>query len=157
VDRTDRVVVPTDFSPISKYALRAAAQLGRRSPLEVHLLHVVPEYEVGSAFHIELPSREQIEKAAGSWAGKEFARYLRGEELPGVTLVKVLRYGNPARVICEYAGEVHASLILIASHGRSGFQRAVFGSVAEKVLRTCPQPVLIVKESPESGIEERTA
>jgi len=51
----DRVVVPVDFSPMSKRALRAALTMSRRAPLELHLLHVIPEYEVHSAFHIALP------------------------------------------------------------------------------------------------------
>lgn len=141
----DRILVPVDFSPMSKWALRAALAMARRSSVEIHLLHVIPEYEVHSAFHITLPERGEIESKAGTWAEKAFETYLRGEELSGTTPVQMVRYGNPARVICEYADEVGAAVILIASHGRSGFERAVFGSVAEKVLRTCRQPVMVVK------------
>lgn len=146
--KTDRVVVPVDFSPMSKHALRAAVSMSRRAPLEVHLLHVIPEYEVHTAFHITLPERGEIESKAERWAARAFETYLRGEELGDLALVKAVRYGNPARVICEYAEEVWASVILIASHGRSGFERAVFGSVAEKVLRMCRQPVMVIKGKP---------
>jgi nucleotide-binding universal stress UspA family protein len=146
--KTDRVVVPVDFSPLSKHALRAALAMARRTPLEVHLLHVIPEYEVHSAFHIALPAREEVEVKAQQWATKAFDTYLRGEDLSGSTLVRAVRYGNPARLICEYTEEVGAAAIVIASHGRSGFERAVFGSVAEKVLRTCRQPVMVVKGEP---------
>jgi len=146
--RPDRVVVPVDFSPMSKHALRAALAMSRRSPIEVHLLHVIPEYEVHSAFHIPLPERGEIESKAEKWAAKAFDTYLRGEDLGDLSVVKAVRYGNPARLICEYADEVGAAVILIASHGRSGFERAVFGSVAEKVLRTCRQPVMVVKGEP---------
>jgi nucleotide-binding universal stress UspA family protein len=141
----DRILVPVDFSPMSKRALTAAAAMARRSPVEIHLLHVIPEYEVHSAFHITLPERGEIESKAGRWADKAFENYLRGEDLGGVAPVEVVRYGNPAQVICEYADEIGAAVILIASHGRSGFERAVFGSVAEKVLRTCRQPVMVIK------------
>lgn len=141
----DRVLVPVDFSPMSKHALRAALVMARKSPVEIHLLHVIPEYEVHSAFHISLPERGEIESQAGRWAERAFETYLRGENLGDAVLVKAVRYGNPARVVCQYADEVGAAVILIASHGRSGFERAVFGSVAEKVLRTCRQPVMVVK------------
>ncbi len=140
-----RVVVPVDFSPLSKHALRLAVELVRSCGVEVHLLHVVPEYEIDSAFHIQLPDRTEIESQADKWAQKAFDNYLRGEDLSGSTPVQCVRYGKPERVICEYAAEVEADLILIASHGRSGFQKAVFGSVAEKVLRTSELPVMVVK------------
>lgn len=145
VDKLEKIVVPVDFSPLSKQALRAALVMGRKCALEVHLLHVIPEYELDSAFHIQLPDRREIESEAGRWAERVFEKYLRGEELEGVTLVKAVRYGKPARVIGEYAAEAGVDLVLLASHGRSGIERTVFGSVAEKVLRTCPLPVLVIK------------
>jgi len=60
-----------------------------------------------------------------------------------------VRYGNPAREICRYAAEQDADLVVIASHGRSGFQRVVLGSVAERVLRLSEVSVLVVKEKHE--------
>ncbi len=149
MDAFGRIVVPVDFSPFSKRALRAALRLGRICGAEVHLVHVVPDYDLPSAFHIHLPDREELEARVSRWAGRAFDDYLRSEDTEGVRLVRVVRYGKPARNICDYATEVGADLILIASHGRSGFQRAVFGSVAEKVLRLAEQPVMIVKGPPE--------
>lgn len=140
-----RLVVPVDFSPLSKWALRAALDLARFAAAEVHLLHVIPEYEVESAFNIALPERAEIEAQADRWADRAFNRYLAGEQVSGVSLHKVVRFGKPARTICAYATEVGADWIVIASHGRSGFERAVFGSVAEKVLRLSEQPVLVIK------------
>jgi nucleotide-binding universal stress UspA family protein len=145
VDKLEKIVVPVDFSPLSKQALRAALVMSRKCGLEVHLLHVIPEYEIDSAFHIQLPERREIESEAGRWADKVFEKFLRGEEVGSTALVKAVRYGKPARVIGDYAAEEGADLVLLASHGRSGFERTVFGSVAEKVLRTCPLPVLVVK------------
>lgn len=145
VERFERVLVPTDFSPLSKRALRAALTMNRRCPLAVHLLHVIPEFEVDGAFRIRVPDREEVEQQGATWAGKAFQAYLRGEQLEGVDLATAVRHGKPAEVICAHAVEVGADLVLIASHGRSGFQRAVFGSVAEKVLRLCPLPVMVVK------------
>ncbi|GAB4265194.1 MAG: universal stress protein [Deferrisomatales bacterium] len=150
MDKLERIVVPVDFSPLSKRALRAACRLARlcRAPVAIHLLHVIPEYEVDRAFNIRLPDHKEIEQHAERWAGKAFDHYLRGEDLEGLEVVRCVRYGKPARVICAYAEEVGADLIVIASHGRSGFERAVFGSVAEKVLRTGDPPVMVVKGSP---------
>lgn len=140
-----RVVVPVDFSPLSKYAFRFAVDLVGACDAEIHILHVVPEYEIDSAFHIQLPDRAELEQHADQWAQRAFDNYLRGEDLKGLVPVLSVRYGKPERVICGYATEVEADMIIIASHGRSGFQRAVFGSVAEKVLRISELPVTVVK------------
>ncbi len=145
MDSFRRIVVPVDFSPFSKRALRAAVRLGKGCGAEIHLVHVVPEYELPSAFHVRLPDREELEQKVRQWAQRAFDDYLREEDLAGLPVVREVRYGKPARVICDYATEVGADMILLASHGRSGFERAVFGSVAEKVLRMADQPVMVVK------------
>ncbi len=148
MDKLENIVVPTDFSPPSKHALRSALFLARPFAARIHLLHVVPEYEIDSAFHVHLPGRHEIEAKVTHWIDKAFADYLRGEAVEGVSLLHSVRYGTPAKEIDGYASAVGADLILIASHGRSGFERAVFGSVAEKVLRGSPLPVLIVRARP---------
>lgn len=145
MEAVKRLVVPVDFSPLSKRALRAALEWARLVPAEVHVLHVIPEYDVESAFNIPLPEHEEVEALADRWADRAFGRYLAGERTEGLRLVREVRFGKPARTICDYATEIGADLIVIASHGRSGFERAVFGSVAEKVLRLSVQPVLVVK------------
>ncbi len=140
-----RLLVPVDFSPFSKHALRMGLRLARLCAAQVHLLHVVPEYEMASAFRIALPDREELEARAARWADRAFDDYLRGEDLEGVDLVRAVRYGKPAAEIGRYAREQAVDLVVIASHGRSGFERAVFGSVAAKVLHTVDRPVLVVK------------
>ncbi len=140
-----RLLVPVDFSPFSKHALRMAVRLARLCGAEIHLLHVVPEYEMASAFRIALPDREELEARAEQWAARAFDDYLRGDPLEGVGLVRAVRYGRPSAEIGRYADELAVDLIVIASHGRSGFERAVFGSVAAKVLYTVDRPVLVVK------------
>jgi nucleotide-binding universal stress UspA family protein len=145
VEKLETIVVPVDFSPLSKRAFRTARLVGSPAGAEIHLIHVIPEYEEGHVFHIRLPTRAEMESLARESIEKEFEKFLHGEALEGLNLVQAVRYGKPARVICEYATEVGADLILIASHGRSGFERAVFGSVTERVLRTSKQTVMIVK------------
>jgi nucleotide-binding universal stress UspA family protein len=145
VEKIEKIVVPVDFSPFSKRAFRDAALIARPVRAEVHLLHVIPEYEVESAFHIRLPDRSEVESKAAEWADKAYEDYLRGEDIEGLSIITSTRFGKPARAICEYANDVAADLIVIASHGRSGLERAVFGSVAERVLRTSDQTVMVAK------------
>ena len=66
------------------------------------------------------------------------------EGAPGITIEAVVREGNTAGEILEQADSMKADLLVIGTHGRSGFERLVLGSVAEKVLRKASCPVLIV-------------
>jgi len=146
LDKIEIVVVPLDFSPYSKHGLRAAMTLARLTGAKVHLIHVIPEGGGGqSAFHIPLPAVSELEKTAHEWAEKAYRDYLQGEATEGLEIHRELRFGRPDQGVTAYADEVGADLIVLASHGRSGFERAVFGSVAEKVLRLARQPVLMVK------------
>ena len=145
MDKCERIIVPVDFSSFSKHALRAALMLAGITGASIHLVHVVPEYEHVGAFNTSLPSTEAMQGELDEWSQRKFDDYLRGEELGELEVHRVLRIGKPVEMILAYAGEVGADLIVIASHGRSGFERAVFGSVAEKVLRLSTAPVMIVK------------
>lgn len=144
MESLERIVVPVDFSPFSKNALRAALVLARATDASLTLLHVIAEYEAHAAFNIPLPG-EELEPQARAWAERAYDDYLRGEETKGVDIDRQVRFGIAAKSICDFAEETGADMIVIASHGRSGFERAMFGSVAEKVVRSCPRPVLIIK------------
>ena len=83
---------------------------------------------------------------AHAWADKEYAAFLHGEDMEGIAHREELRFGTPAHSIIAFSDEFSCDLIVIASHGRSGFDRAVFGSVAERVLRLSHVPVLVTRD-----------
>jgi nucleotide-binding universal stress UspA family protein len=62
-----------------------------------------------------------------------------------ITVDRVVRYGHPVEEICHYAGKHATDLIVMGTHGRSGLGRVLLGSVAERVLRISPCPVLVVR------------
>jgi nucleotide-binding universal stress UspA family protein len=117
------VLVATDFSEIAEEAVRAARQHAERFGARLHLLHV-------------------LETAEGD-AGERLARLGQG---PGATIPVLVRApaGDPAHEIARYAREHGVDLIVIGTHGRTGVSRALLGSVAERVIRTAPCPVLAV-------------
>jgi nucleotide-binding universal stress UspA family protein len=129
----------TDFSVHSDYALRLACSLARDYGARLVVLHVSapPVVVYGSGIVPPEPethraeAREQLEQLQVSNANVRTERRL--EE------------GEPAEEILRVANEIHANLLIMGTHGRTGLQRLLMGSVAEEVVRQASCPVLTVK------------
>lgn len=137
-----RVVVPTDFSTESERAFAPTAEVARALGLGIALLHVVREPVVltgaapGAAMPIPQPDLQDQRETAG--------RQLRAmrHHFEGLDVATEVRISAvPAQTIADYAKEIGAHSIAIATHGRSGIRRLVLGSVAENVLRRARCPV----------------
>jgi universal stress protein A len=140
-----QILAPTDFSEFSKQAVESAQALAQTFGAKLLLLNVV-----------ELPPYP-IEGFAPSTMGATLlddlqrrARLDLAEVLPEVpdSKVEVVRrvvVGTPHRTIVEVAEEEKVDLIVMATHGRTGFSHLMMGSVAERVVRTAPCPVLTIR------------
>jgi nucleotide-binding universal stress UspA family protein len=140
------ILVPVDFSASSLKALEYAVELGRSSRAEMVLFHAVePVYFAatggiyGAGFDASLVYRE-LENAARERLAA-LARKLTARRLRVRTLLAV---GAAHRSIADAARSVKADLIVMSTHGRTGVAHALMGSVAERVVRTAPCPVLTV-------------
>lgn len=143
------VLAPTDFSPAADAALPWADLLARTFDARLVLLHVV---EVTYETLVEVPWGGGFEPV-----GEAIARQLeeraraelqtRAQRLPPCeTLVRTgLGAGLSRQRIVEAAADVGADLVVMGTHGRTGVDRILFGSVAEHVVRTSPVPVLTVR------------
>ena len=135
----ETVVVPIDFSDESFAAISTAAELAA-DPSHLDLVHVLPRLEPadpGVIWHtIDDESRS---RHAAQALRDELAR--RG--CPAGRIV--IRFGDPGHEIAAYAEEVSAGLIVVSSHGRSGLERLLIGSVAERVVRLAHCPVLVLR------------
>jgi nucleotide-binding universal stress UspA family protein len=131
------VLVPFDFSGPCREAVRVALTFVD-DPSKVHVLHVVPPF--GSAAAVPVPVdldaiREGSEKAlVGAMAV---------ERADGVHTV--VEFGQPADTIVNYAEQHGVELIVLPTHGRTGMDRFFVGSVAERVVRRAPSPVLVLR------------
>ncbi len=133
------VVVPVDFSDDSFAALATAAELAD-DPEHIHVVHVLPVLEAndpGVIWHM-IDDQRRTQHAAEALS-KELAD--RGHRQPQV----VVRFGDPGHEIAEYAQQVEAGLIVVASHGKSGLSRLLIGSVADRVVRLAHCPVLVLR------------
>jgi nucleotide-binding universal stress UspA family protein len=145
--RIERILCPTDFSEFSQRALRRAVSLARWSEARVTVLHVVvptpwalPAAAYGSSVTVPMDLiRTRREEVA-----QELERFVEPFLAEGVPLQTRLADGEPWREILAAAEAQPADLVVMGTHGRSGFEHLLLGSVTEKVLRRAPCPVLTV-------------
>ncbi|UPV76070.1 universal stress protein [Halorussus limi] len=136
----DTVVVATDGSESVTRAVRVALDLAERFDASVHALYVVDTGEVESSPE-EL--RDELREALES-QGSDALEAVR--EHADRELTTAVREGRPAAEITEYARERDADVVATGTRGRHGENRFLIGSVAERVVRSCPVPVLTVRQ-----------
>jgi universal stress protein A len=150
-----KILCPTDFSEPSYGALEAAEELTQNFSAELMVLHVVPPIPIiptagGSLEGIfstsyPLEMENQAREALRKVVEKNISRETKTEAL--------VVHGNVGGEIVNVAEKETVDLIVMATHGSTGWQRFVFGSVADRVIRMAPCPVLSIQFPPEEGEE----
>jgi nucleotide-binding universal stress UspA family protein len=140
-----RILCPTDFSDYSALALRHAVSLGRWFDAEIAVLHVLPFRGSEFPYFSALASPDSKVRQQ---AEDQLAQFVEPVLHEPVTIEPKLREGEPWREIVAEATALPADLIVAGTHGRSGFEHLLLGSVAEKVLRRADCPVLTVGQGP---------
>ncbi|MBL8817382.1 MAG: universal stress protein [Planctomyces sp.] len=142
-----KILVPTDFSDFSKPAVDYACAIAARFGSQLHLMHVVPdpamlvpESHAFSAEAMEAQSAALIDDAK-----KRIEHLPGGGWENGQPIVREVRTGAVFLEIIDYAKQNDVDLIVIGTHGRGGLMHVLLGSVAEKIVRKSPCPVLTVK------------
>jgi nucleotide-binding universal stress UspA family protein len=137
-----KILIAVAFDPTSESALLEGAKLARRTPgSELHIVHVASQSDGGGGTLSLLPSTDGPESPADALRRRvEFVWAQTG----GMTVLAHIRSGDPAKEILQLAIDLAADLIVVGSHQRSGLQRLVLGSVAERVLHESHCPVLRV-------------
>lgn len=141
------ILVPTDFSPPSVKALAYGKELARLFGSSLHLLHVIEEPFVhGFTMEGYIATLPEFSAQLEARARQELTKQLDGVERAGLKAVEATRFGNPLTEIVRYAQEQDVDVIVIGTHGRGRVAQLLLGSVAERVVRTAPCPVLSVRE-----------
>jgi len=139
-----KILVPVDFSEHANPVLEWAAHLAEEHEAGIVLLH---------AYHLPVEF-QQLEGAylpPDFWANvkveaeQSLSRYAEGLVARGLTVDCVVREGYPATVIVDEAASLPADMVVIGTHGLSGFRHLLLGSIAERVVQKAPCPVLTVK------------
>ncbi len=140
-----RILLPTDFSEYSAAAITYACEFADRFKAELHLLHAVEVYPgTTPIFGGGLAVAPNV-KETTAHAEAELAKLLDPAWVNTHTVVHATVEGPPFLAIVRYAREQDVDLIVMGTHGRAGLAHVMIGSVAEKVVRKAPCPVLTVR------------
>ena len=147
-----KILVPTDFSDHAEYALKVAAQIARKHNSEIFLLHM-----------LEFPAHVNSDgigesRAVGASADvpevmffmektrERFEETLNAPYLDGINVVEAIQFERAFEGIITHSKKHNIDLIVMGSHGASGFHEMFIGSNTEKVVRTSDVPVLVIKK-----------
>jgi nucleotide-binding universal stress UspA family protein len=139
-----KILCPTDFSEPSYLGLETANEIAVHFSSELILVHVIPP-----AHHVPGPGIAGFDvslyiQEMNVNSQKSLSELVKNRIDPKITSQTIVTQGNAANQIVNLAASQKADLIVIATHGLSGFKRFIFGSVAEKVVRNALCPVITV-------------
>lgn len=140
-----KILVPVDFSEPSEQALTYALRFATEFGAELTLLYVLEESGVGAYAEVALNREESDEKLSTAKASLHALESLVKGSGP-VKIRSRIRHGPAAHQIVEAAKEFDTDLIVIATHGYTGWKHFCIGSTTESVVRTAPCPVFVVRE-----------
>ncbi len=144
--RIQTILVPVDFSPFSEHAFRWALDIAtdqQAKMILVHAIHPLAHLAFPESICVtDFPTMEQELKRE---AKKHLANFAAIPPPPTVPIETQVVMGDPVWEICHAATREHADLIVMGSRGRTGLSHVLLGSVAERVVRHAPCPVLVVR------------
>ena len=140
-----KILVPIDFSEHSEYALKAAADIAKRSSGELILVHMLG---LTDALISRKESTDGIDTVFFfKLAEKRLAEFLDKDYLEGVSVSSVVKRSTVFKELNDVAQSMDADLIVMGSHGSTGFSEMFVGSNTEKVVRSSDVPVLVIKNN----------
>ena len=151
-----KIMVPLDGSPLAECVLPHVESIVKGcNAAEVVFVRVIEPIHLpagggsdsGYIFSKEEAARirKETESQNKSLAKKYLDGLIRQKKYPGVKMTVEVLEGNPAHTLAEYAEKNQFDLLVIATHGRSGVSRWVWGSVADRILRSACVPILMVR------------
>lgn len=137
---------PTDFSEGADRALAEAIRIARALGAEVLLLHVESPFYSEGLKGMTVADRVRVHEAERRWVEEMLEARVAGIRAAGVPARGVIQIGLPFEEIVRTAEAQGADLIVMGTQGRAGLDRMSLGSVADRVIRTAPCPVVTVRE-----------
>lgn len=136
----ERILVPTDGSTGMAHVALQALDLAQQYGATVHTVHVIDANTSSFLSNLDRDTDKLEERAENAVSTVE-----RMAESHDTDCVTVIREGDPASTVLQYAAEIDADLIVSGTHGRSGVKRHLIGSVAERLVRHAECPVMTVR------------
>jgi nucleotide-binding universal stress UspA family protein len=149
IQNVKKILTPIDFSVHSMEAMRGAMELAKDIGAEVHLMHVIAPHHHFLPLPLESNAEQSRELAREAsmiqQAEEELARIRKDDFGDSKKVITFAVVGPPVQKLYEYAKEQAIDLIMMSTHGRTGGDFVLMGSVAEKVVRNAPCSVLIFR------------
>ncbi|MGH7249030.1 MAG: universal stress protein [Pseudomonadota bacterium] len=148
VQNVRKMLAPIDFSEYSMGALNAAWELAQDFKAELHIMHVVapaPHFYLPFADSPERNRQLAVQSAMVDQTDEELQRLKKEQFADNKSIVTAVVKGHAVQQIVAYAKEQSIDLIMLATHGHTGAEHLVIGSVAEKLCRLAPCSVLIYR------------
>ena len=138
-----KILFPVDLSEVSPKLVPYVKEMAATFGAEVHLLFVARILQHFTSIYVPHPSVSKFEAEVVEGAEKKLQEFVE-EQFESDSCTARVVLGDPAEEILNYAQAEGIDLIIIGTHGRKGIERIIFGSVAERVLKKSPVPVLTV-------------
>lgn len=140
----NKILCPVDFSEFTDQILNYAVTIAKRFDSELHLIHVIPNLNYFTPYESFLTPENlvAIERNIEGEVEKDFDKITKKIDLP---FKRIIKTGVTFVEIIDYIKEHGVDLVVMGTHGRSGIEHILIGSVAEKVVRKSPCPVLTVR------------
>jgi universal stress protein A len=139
-----KILCPVDFSEFTDEILEYAVNIAQKYNSELHLIHIIPNLNYFTPYESFFTPENLIvvEKNMETEVNKDFDELMKKINVPAK---KIIKNGAAFVEIINYARTESMDLIIIGTHGRTGLEHILIGSVAERVLRKSPCPVLTVR------------
>ena len=141
-----KILHPTDFSPASRPAFKKAAKMAKTDRAALEVLHVKTSLTpIYGGMYVSPKTHAELVASTTAWVRKEMDKLLKTARAAGVKATSAIVEGSPFDRIVRAARARRADLIVMGTHGRTGFSRLLLGSVASRVISASPCPVLTVR------------
>lgn len=141
----DRILIPTDFSESSRYALKYATSLNAFFRARLFLLHVLQDFTEFSEYNLSPSILPQLYLEFEENAAKRLEEMVATMVPPGMHCDTYILHGVPFYEIIQFAKRENVDLIVIGTRGRTGIKHVLFGHTAEKVVKKAICPVVSVR------------
>ena len=139
-----KILFPVDLSESSEKILPYVQAVAKKFEAKIHILFAARVFEYFTSIYVPHPSINKFEKEIIDGAEKKLYEFIDKyfKEYPGTKTVVVA--GDASEEIINYVESQGIDLIIMGTHGRKGMDKIIFGSVAERVVKTSPVPVMVV-------------
>lgn len=141
----EKILVPVDFSEYTDHILGFAVEIAQKFGSSLHLLHVIPNMDYFTPYESFMAADNMVEVQKGIEGEVEKDLQKVAAKITGVAVTNAVRTGVAFIEVIDYVRSEGISLVVMGTHGRGGFEHILMGSVAEKVVRRSPCPVLTIR------------